>query len=55
VIDKVGEEEFLLKRYLKKLKPPQILMFNKIDLMNLEEEFYSYQALRPQHFLAISA
>ena len=54
VVDKVGEEEFLLKRYLKKLKPPQILIFNKIDLINSEEEFYSYQTLRPQHFLAIS-
>ena len=54
MVDKLGEEEFLLKRYLKKLKPPQILIFNKIDLIKSEEEFYSYQTLWPQHFLAIS-
>jgi predicted GTPase len=51
----VGEEEILLKRYLKKLNTPQILIFNKLDLISSEEEFYSYQTLQPQHFLAISA
>ena len=55
VIDKVGEEEILLKRYLKKLNTPQILIFNKLDLISSEEEFYSYQTLQPQHFLAVSA
>lgn len=55
VIDKVGEEEFLLKKHLKKLNTPQLLVLNKLDLINSEEEFYSYQTLQPQHFLAISA
>jgi GTP-binding protein len=45
----------LLKRYLKKFKAPQILIFNKIDLVNSEEDFYSYQILRPAHFLTVSA
>jgi GTP-binding protein len=55
LIDKVSEEELLLKKYLKKFRTPQILIFNKLDLANSEEDFYSFQALRPQHFLTISA
>lgn len=55
MIDKVDEKELLLKKYLKKLKVPQILILNKSDLTDLEEEFYSYQTLQPQHFLTVSA
>ena len=32
VIDKIDEEEILLKKYLKKFLVPQILIFNKTDL-----------------------
>jgi len=55
VIDRVGEEELLLKRYLKKFKVPQILIFNKLDLINSEEDFHFCWTLRPQYFLTISA
>jgi len=51
----VDEKTILLKRYLKKVKVLQILVLNKIDLVNSEEDFYSYQILRPQYFLPISA
>lgn len=54
VIDKINEEEVLLRRYLKKFKAPQILIFNKADLTD-KNDFYDYQSLWPQHFLTISA
>lgn len=55
VIDEVDEESFSVKKYLKKFKVPQILIFNKTDLINSEEKLYSYQSLCPQYFFSISA
>jgi GTP-binding protein len=42
----------LLNQYLKRIKTPQILLFNKIDLTNFEEDLVSYYNLlrSEQHF-----
>ncbi|MDR1670149.1 MAG: ribosome biogenesis GTPase Der [Spiroplasmataceae bacterium] len=55
VVDKVDEESFLLRKYLKKFEVPQILIFNKEDLINSEEKLYSYQSLGSQYSSVISA
>jgi len=58
-VSKSGNSYFVaenkrLAEYLRKFGIPQILIFNKMDLTD-EKDFYSYQVLRPQYFLAISA
>lgn len=45
----------MINQYLKKIKVPQILLFNKIDLANSEENFSSYLILRPKHHFFFSA
>jgi GTP-binding protein len=45
----------LLRKYLKKFEVPQILIFNKEDLINSEEKLYSYQSLGSQYSSVISA
>jgi GTP-binding protein len=45
----------LINQKLKRIKVPQILLFNKTDLPISDENLYSYQNLRSQHCFSISA
>jgi GTPase len=54
VIDMITQDTLLLNQYLKRTKIPRILLFNKIDLINFEEDLVSYQNLQISHHLFIS-
>ena len=55
VVEEITEKTLLIKKYLKKIRVPQILIRNKIDLVSQEENLSAYQMLKSEYFFSISA
>jgi GTPase len=55
VIDKITENTLLINQYLKKVKVPKFLLLNKVDLVEPEENFSSYQGLQSECRFFVSA
>jgi len=55
LVDRITEKSILINKILKKIKITKILLINKIDLSNYEENINPYQILRADYYFPISA